>query len=192
MATPVTIANQALRHLGAAPISTFEQLSPAGEAVRGSWELVRDDCQRSHRWNFAKELGVGLSEVAGSDGSLWQLPADCLRVLRINDVDAGLSDAGEIGGRRIRLESDAVEIDYIRRVEDTEEWDPMFVTYFSFMLAAAVAPGLTASSASADSMIQRAELAWRRAVAVNAIETQPTVRRARDTSRTLANYETAN
>jgi hypothetical protein len=188
MATPVQIANMALLHLGAAPIVSFDQASPPANAVKTAWDMVRDECQRGHRWNFAKLLGVGLSEVVDSLGSLWQLPADCLRVLRINDVDAGQNAAGEIAGRRIKLQATEVEIDYIRRVTDTEEWDPSFVSYFSFMLAAVVAPGLTASSASADSMLQRADMAWKRAVAVNAIETQPTVRRAAETSRILAGY----
>lgn len=170
----VSVANLALSHLGVSRITDFDQPSPAAEAVRESWDLVRDAALRSQRWNFAKH-DASLSIIASSQR--WQLPPDFLRLLAVNGIDAGLCDSAEIFGDSLRFTAQAVTIDYIRRIEEPARWDASFVAVFSYRLAAAIGPGLAASSAVAESMLQRAEMATREAIAANAIETKPTVKR---------------
>lgn len=177
--TPTEIANLALGHIGESKIADYDEQSPVAEVIRTAWANTRDVCLRMFRWNFATAR-VALSAVDApadeSFGYAYQLPADYLRCLEFNAVDAAHSlTQFRIEGTQILSDDEAANLRYIRRVENPAEWDPSFVRAFSFKLAATVAPRLTNSSAAAD----RQNAAFADAIAdakqANAIESKPTV-----------------
>lgn len=183
--TATGIANLVLSHLGAKSVTSIDDVTTEAEALRDAWGAVRDGLLRAHRWNFAKVRAYLTPVVAGES---FALPADCLRILRVNGVDqAGPVDGGaEIEGKTLRIEADSCEVVYLRIVENVGEWDSLFVLVFGYELAAAVGPRLAnGSQAIADAMRARAADQLQIAMAANAIETRPTVRRAVEGSRML-------
>jgi len=183
--TPTGIANLVLSHLGAAPITSLSDATPEAEAIRDAWDAVRDGLLRAHRWNFAKARAYLTPVVLGES---FALPTDCLRVVRVNEVDQSgpAEDGAEIEGRTLRLEATQCEVVYLRIMENPQDWDSLFVLVFGYELAAAVGPRLANGSQSlADSMRQRASDQLQVAMGANAIETRPTVRRAISGSRYL-------
>lgn len=181
--TQTGIANLVLSHLGAAQVTSINDATTEAEAIRDCWDAVRNGLIRAHRWNFAKARAA-LSAV--ETGEVWALPPDCLRVVRVNDVDqSGTVDYGaEIEGHNLILEADGCRIVYLRIMENPADWDSLFVLVFAYELAAAVGPRLANGSQSlADAMRARAQDQLQVAMAANAIETRPTVRRAVEGSR---------
>jgi hypothetical protein len=177
------IANASLRMLGAARIADLAERSPEAECIRDVWALTRDALLRAYRWNFAKRTATLSRDSAGN----WPLPpntgndeaAVCLRVLRVNGVVAGLRGGPEIFGRGIKMPAhgrlhDSVTAEYIARVP-VVEWDASFVHVFQYLLAAQIAPGLSAASGKSQELRREAESAIRSAIEANAIETAPLV-----------------
>lgn len=173
--TETALANAALRMLGAARVGDVStDRTPEAECIRDVWAITADSLLRSHRWNFAKKT---LALSVNADG-LWVLPADCLRVLKVNGLPAGLRSGPEIFGKAIKMPADitvtAVSIDYISRPA-VADWDPSFCLVFQHLLAAQIAPGLSAASSKAGELRQMAREAVLAAIEANAIETAPLV-----------------
>jgi hypothetical protein len=183
--TQTGIANLVLSHLGAAPITSIGDATVEAEAIRDCWDAVRDGLLRAHRWNFAKARAYLTPVVYGES---FALPTDCLRVIRVNGVDQSgpLDDGAEIEGRTLRLAATMCEVVYLRIVPNPDDWDSLFTLAFGYELAAAVGPRLANGSQSlASDMRTRGAEQLAIAMAANAIETRPTVRRATDGSRYL-------
>lgn len=183
--TETGIANLALSHLGSPGIVSISEAIPEAEAVRDCWAGVRDALLRAHRWNFAKARQM-LTPVV--PGQVYQLPSDCLRPLRINGLEQpGASDLGaEVEGRHLLVSADYCELQFIRRIVNPEDWDPLFTVVFAYQLAAAAGPRISNGSQSlSESMVQKAEIQMKYAMAANAVESKATVSRAIDGSRYL-------
>jgi hypothetical protein len=183
--TQTGIANLALSHLGASQITAITDATVEAEAIRDCWDAVRNGLIRAHRWNFAKTRAYLTPVVWGES---FALPTDCLRVVRVNGVDqSGTVDEGaEIEGRTLRLAATTCEVVYLRIIENPDDWDALFTIVFGYELAAAVGPRLANGSQSlASEMRDRATDQLQIAMAANAIETKPTIRRAIEGSRYL-------
>ena len=185
--THTEIANLALGHIGESTIADYDEQTPVAEVIRTAWANTRDVCLRMFRWNFATAR-VALSSVDPpadeSYGFAYQLPADYLRCLQFNGVDAGHSlTEFRIEGTTLLSDEETANLRYIRRIENPAEWDPSFVRAFSFKLAATVAPRITTSSAVADRLNSAFTDAIADAKQANAIESRPTVVLATERSR---------
>lgn len=183
--TSTGIANLVLSHLGASQITAITDATVEAEAVRDAWGAVRDGMLRAHRWNFAKTRAFLTPVIPGES---FALPTDCLRVVRVNGVDqSGRAEEGaEIEGRTLRLVASICEIVYLRVVENPDDWDSLFTLVFGYELAAAVAPRLANGAVQLSAALrEQAASQLQVAMAANAIETRPTVRRAVEGSRYL-------
>lgn len=141
MATSDTeICNIALGHLGEAPISSLAENNKAGRACQLHYKLTRDEVLRSHRWNFAKDRAK-LTELSDTPVFGWarhfELPTDCLRVVEFNDQEIGdvVTDEYEIEGRKLLTNADEARIVYIKREEEVEKYDPLFVQALALKLS---------------------------------------------------------
>jgi hypothetical protein len=141
MASSATdICNIALGHLGEARITSLEEDTTSARACALHYDQVRDQVLRSHRWNFAQTratLTVLADEPAFGWDYQFQLPADCLRVLEVNDSEAGdwISDTFLIEGRKILTNADEVNIVYVQRVTNVAAFDALFVDALAIKLA---------------------------------------------------------
>ena len=184
--TQTGIANLVLSNLGSAPVTSINDATPEAEAIRDAWEAVRDGLLRSHRWNFAKARAQLTPVVLGES---FALPADCLRVVRVNGLEQSgtLGEGAEIEGRTLRVASTVCEIVYLRIIPNPQDWDALFTLVFAYELAAAAGPRIAGGSQSlSEAMRSNAATQLRVAIAANAIETRPTVVRAMDGSRYYA------
>ena len=90
MATSVVqIVNNALIKIGASAILTLTENSEAARAANLIYEQVRDASIRDHVWNFAirrVELAQNSTAPAFEFSYQYNLPSDCLRVLRMEDM----------------------------------------------------------------------------------------------------------
>jgi hypothetical protein len=148
MASQVSIINVALSRLGANPITSLSETAAEATHASNLWDVARQSALRDHPWNFAV-TEVELSAVVGSTSQnytyVYQLPADCLRLLEYYD-----NRDFKVNGRTILSNDTTCVIKYVKDVTDTTLWDSAFVDVMAQRLAAELAYPLTKSQATAD------------------------------------------
>jgi hypothetical protein len=154
MATSVVqIVNNALVKIGANAILTLTEDTEAARAANLIYEQIRDACIRDHVWNFAVnrvELGQISTAPAFEFSYQYNLPSDCLRVLRMEDI----SMFYKIEGGKLLTDEGTAKILYLARVEDVNLFDAMFVEAFSARLAAELSITLSESNTLYSNMME--------------------------------------
>jgi hypothetical protein len=145
MASVVGICNRALEKLGGGYIAALSEASKEARALNRAYDYVRDAVLRAHPWNFAIRR-ASLAPLA--DAPAWgfavqyQLPADCLKVI---DVDT--ATRYEIEGRKVLSDqAGSIDIRYVARVTDPNEFDALFAEALAAALAMELAEDLTQSN----------------------------------------------
>lgn len=116
------------------------------------------------------------SVYAPAYGSAFNLPSDCLRVIKLDgaDIDVPLN-RWEIQGRHLLLEeaeADAPVIHYITNAPPVDEWPTTFTDAVAFLLAARLAPKLAQDQSLAADFLQKHEMALGKARSKDSRETR--------------------
>jgi len=194
MTSQTDIANLALTKLGAASITTLDEGTYSADVLRSLYAPAVDALLRAHLWAFSRARAV-LPQMADTPGfgyaAHYPLPADCLRVLAVGQaVGQAGSGAGMvvpdtapryvIEGRRILINhSGPLPLTYVRRVEDPNLFDALFVQALACQLALDACERLTQSNTKKQALAQELERTLITARRVNAIE-RPAIRPADD------------
>lgn len=168
--TFVDIANSALVKLGAEPIMSFDDDSKEARTTKNRYKLVRDIVLRMHPWNCATERVVTApltSTPAFGFTYEHQLPADCLRVLSIDPED---DTPYRIEGKRIRTDSTAINLKYIKRIEDPSELDELLAESIAAYLAWDISYTITQSNTVQDKMAKKLKTILAKAKSTDAQE----------------------
>lgn len=169
MASKIEIINHALAQLGASRISSLSELTHEATIMSTVYETVRDELLRSHNWNFAiKRVSLAkLTETPAFEfGAYFQLPVDCLRVIKTNDETI----PHKIEGRKLATDASEVKIKYIRNDTVESEYDAQFAATFATALAFEAATSLPAKGSLLQSLGNLYTFRLERAQATNAIE----------------------
>ncbi len=140
---PVDVASEALGILGRPPLVDLEASDDpvAVQCLQFFSSLLRT-MLREHDWNFARHR-VELAQNTTAPVSEWSygyaLPPDCYRVLKLNGSDTVL---WKIEGRNLVTDESVATIEYIRWVDDPNEWDASFYQAFVTYLSVRLAPAL--------------------------------------------------
>ena len=143
MASVVDICNTALTMTKANRIMSLSDDMEEARQCNALYTIARDSVLRSHPWNFAITR-ADLARLSAAPAWGWayqfQLPVDCLRVLSLeHDYDYAIE------GRVLLCDSDAVSISYVKREDDSEKYDALFVECLSVKLASMLAYPLSGS-----------------------------------------------
>ena len=143
MAVTVTsICNMALRQIGEKRISDISDLTDPARILTDVYEPVRNEVLESHPWNFSI-IRVALVVLAGTPAFgytyQFQLPADCLRVIRMSETDIEF----KIEQDRLLTNESSAKILYIKLVTDTSLYSATFVATLATRLAAEIAYPIT-------------------------------------------------
>lgn len=147
MASEVSIANRALQKLGARRITSFTDDTKEARAVNTCYTELRDAELRAHPWCFATKRVIlaPLSTAPAFDyGYAFQLPADCVRVLKPNRTY--LDWKLENGVNILTNDGDTLELVYTSRVEDPNMMDPLFREALAARIAMELCEELTQSN----------------------------------------------
>jgi hypothetical protein len=190
MASREEICNEALGLIGEGPIVSIEDIENKAIKCNQFWATTRDACLRVWSWTFAtKRVLLAQNAVAPVFGYLYSYkrPSDSLRIIAISDdyteIDSPILESASI---EYKLEGDDILTDsegplyakYIRRIEDTGYFDPLFCGYLAAELAAKLGMGLTKEPSLINSMIQLADMRLREAKDMDLKEGgTPTIRR---------------
>jgi hypothetical protein len=154
MATSVVqIVNNALVRIGANSIISLTENSEAARAANVIYEQVRDATLRDHIWNFAVkrvQLAQDVAAPAFEYSYQYALPADCLRVLQMQEKTM----VYKIEGRKLLTDEGTAKIIYLSRVSDPNEFDAMFVEALSARLAAELSIPLAERSTLYQNMME--------------------------------------
>jgi hypothetical protein len=145
MVSTVDICNRALQKLGHTKITSLDDDVKAAREIQRAYALVRDAVFRDHPWNclLARAALAALSDApAWGYARQYQLPVDCLRVLR-----ADASCGWRVEGRRVLSDAEApLNILYVRQEEDPQQYDLLLVEAVASRLAGELAETLTQSN----------------------------------------------
>lgn len=176
----VGIANMALILLGEETITSLADDTKRARLANARLFDTRDRVLRAHPWHCARAratLAKLVTPPAFGFESQFQLPVDCLRVLKINQ------ERYQVEGRRILAGGDLLELLYIRRVEDPTQLDDSCKGVLAAALAIELAEPLVASTDKLRAMGELYEARLREARHVNALESQDQRFQADDWSR---------
>lgn len=143
----VQICNSALIKIGADRIISLDDDNKRAQYCKEQYPKLRDELLRAHPWNFAikrKELGQLATTPEFEFTYEYQLPTDCLRVLKTSLPNV---EEYSIEGRKLLSTSQEVSIKYISQVTDTSLFDKGFEEVLAFRLAADLAYGLVQNAA---------------------------------------------
>ncbi len=155
MASPssdVDICNLALQRLGVGePISSLTDGSVEASECNRVYDHARDSELRAYRWNFARaRVSLAADTTAPIFGFLYQytLPADWLR----NMTNPAISNLDwQIEGRKILTNDGApLEVIYLKRVEDPNDFDELFIDLLVSRIAMDIAERITQSNIKID------------------------------------------
>jgi len=176
MASRIEIANLALTHLGQPPVMALDDGSVAANTLNGLFEPAVAALLRSHVWNFAKARAV-LPAMAQSPAfgytTQYQLPSDCLRVVRVGQYPQPLGTTAYYSieqGRILINHTGALPVQYVQMVKDASRFDALFVDVLAARLALDACEKLTQSNTKRQILREEVEHALRRARRANAIE----------------------
>jgi hypothetical protein len=152
MASIVGICNGALNQLGATTILSLNEDSKNARLCNTRYSEVRDAVFRSHPWNcLQKRIEISSSTTVPAWGFSYQydLPGDCLRLLRILEYDSD----HKVEGRSILSNSETMKILYISRVTDPNQYDELLRETLSSALGADIAYAITSNNTTSQNMI---------------------------------------
>ena len=156
----VAICNRALGAIGSDALISLAQETKAARLCALLYPELRDEVLRSHPWNGATAraaLPALTAAPAFEFAYAYQLPSDCLRVLRVYEAHA--SDRWLVEGRTIVTDLSApLRIEYIRQVTDPALLDPLLTS----AIAARLAMDLATSLADNASLRQQMEREYKR------------------------------
>ena len=174
MASEVQIFNLALSKLGEDIIISLSEDSKPGRACNLIYADTRDNLLRSHSWNFATNrasLALLTTTPAYEFDYEYQLPSDCLKVLKMDPE--GNDITFKIEGRKLLTNEKPVNILYITQITDTNKFDSLFIEVLSAKLASELAVTLTESINLADFLNQKYEISLSLARGMDAQEGTP-------------------
>lgn len=112
--------------MGEDTIISLGEDSKAGRLCNLIFDRLRDAVLRAHPWNFAIKR-IELAELTTTPifgfASQFQLPTDCLRVLRTDEDQI----PHQIEGRVLLTDAGTVQIKYISQITDPNLFDSLFV-----------------------------------------------------------------
>ncbi len=156
------ICNLALGKVGAKPpISSLTEDSVNARLCNLFYPVVRDAVLRSHPWNCATHQRVitALSEgpVMNYDHR-YQLPANpwCLRVLQVG-TDEDQPTRWKVIGRLLLTDENSPPIVYVKRITDTNEFDPLLLDALVLKLAIKLVMPLTSNAKLQKGLIDELE-----------------------------------
>lgn len=157
------IANLALLKVGAKPPLTNLYTDTSDNAIlcRQFFGPVRDAVLRSHPWNCAihRKNITPLADAPVCDWDYqYQLPANpwCLRVLQVGTKE-NQPIAWTVEGRRLLCNESTTPLVYIKRITDTNEFDPLLIDAFTLKLAIKLAMPITQSARVVEGLIKELE-----------------------------------
>lgn len=157
MTSETSICNMALARLGHDQITSLDDDSTAGRACKLFYAPTRDALLREHQWNFAiKRQALAQESTAPAFEYSYQypLPADCLRVIRLDEEIYSSGDPDyRVEQGKIVTDEGTVKIEYVAQITDAEQFEPLFVDCLAQRLAAELAMRLTDNA-------QAAQAAW--------------------------------
>ncbi len=167
LSSKTDICNLALAKLGARRISSYEADSTVeAKACRLQLDHVIGTLLERHQWNFAT-VRASLPRLASApeDGEwteVWQLPGDCVRLIRISSGDVvNPLRSYAMEGRRLltRGGGDAalLPVVYITDARPVTEWSPLFTDAVVYRLAAEIAGDVTQNPTLADTCLRKLE-----------------------------------
>ena len=146
MTSIVEIGNIALVNLGEDTITSLSDDVKAARLINRRYAPIRDAVLRAHPWNCALERArLASTDPAPAWGPAvcYQMPTDCLRVLRVQDRAA----AWKVEGRKIVTDAAApLNILYVKQVTDPNAFDPLLIEAIAARLAADLAHPITQST----------------------------------------------
>ena len=185
MASAVDICNLALQRLGARSIAALTEDTTAGRECNRVYEHARDSELRSHEWSFARtRVQLAADSVAPSFGYAVQytLPSDYVRLLPARTVTNDTTSLGgldpnidwQIEGSKILTNDTApLQIVYLKKVTDPNDFDELFTDVLVSRIAMDVAEKITQSNTKKTDAQNRYTLAKRDAKRINAYERPP-------------------
>ena len=150
----VSICNNALLKINADTIEALTDTSKEGKVCNIMYPQLRDEVLTGHLWNFAIKQ-ASLAKLTASPtweyDNAYQLPADCLRVVRTKEF----SESGyrfKIKGRELHTDAAAANIEYVAQITDTTQFNPQFVDVLATRLAAELAYSVAGSASRSEQL----------------------------------------
>lgn len=177
MADKLQVWNQALIHLGAAPISSLTDDAMSVNVFGNAWAGVVEEAMNEGDWNFAKatvEIAPGTGTPSVGFEYRYEYPSDYERTIEISSDPQFLTpfyDFRDEGGA-LHANVDPLYLRYIRRdiSEDSEidAWPTMFWRFVAVKLAYETVERITQSTTGMDKLERRLTKALRKAKSVDA------------------------
>ena len=174
MASEVETINSALNMIGATNIISRTEDSKSGRVTNQRFDAVRDAVFRAHPWNCLVTR-VALAADADAPTFDWSyaftLPTDpyCLRVMRLDYLDIDF----RVEGRKILCDESTINLVYLARVTDPNQWDALLVEAIAARLAADISFALVQSTSLTANMFALYESKLSEARFVDATEGTP-------------------
>lgn len=164
MPSEVDICNMGLLYVGAKPkITSLTEDSDNARLARTFYYTVRDAVLRSHIWNCAVHRpSSSLTPLSVSPDTdydyQYNLPSNpwCLRLLQVGELEDQPTN-WKVEGRRFLYNESSAKVVYIKRITDTNEFDPLLVEAISNRLAIKFAMPLTNKRDLVSSLIEEYE-----------------------------------
>jgi hypothetical protein len=177
MASEVDIINSALNMVGASNIIARTEDSKSARVTNQRYDYIRDSVLRAHPWNCAVTLVKLTSDTdtpAWGFSNQFSLPTDpyCLRVLGLDYLDIDFT----VRGRKIHCDESSINLRYIARITDPNEYDQLLIEAIAARLAADTSFALVQSSTLTGTMFELYERKLSEARFVDATEGTPGAR----------------
>jgi len=174
MASVVDICNSALNMLGASTITALTEDSKAARICNQRYDFIRDATFRSHPWNCLINRVTLAPDSAGPAfgfTNYFTLPNDpfCLRILQLSSLDL----VYRVEGRKIATDESTLNVIYVGRDTDPNNYDTLLIETISASLAADIAYPLIGSSSLAAQMFTIHQSKLKEARFVDATEGTP-------------------
>ncbi len=140
--SPTQVCNLALARIGSKRINDIEEAATIAVQCETHYEQTRDALLRSYWWRFASARVDLTQDDEGPDfewDNQFSLPNDFLRLKDVyednNTPLHATTRTYAIEGKKILTNESSVSIRYIRKVEDTTVFDPLFTEVLVLQLA---------------------------------------------------------
>ena len=158
----IDLVNRALVSIGATPIQGFNENTSEAMVLKESYDGIRDGLLSSYQWRFAiKTKKLQLLNVDDKGLYNFSLPADCLRILKVN------ANQYQIHNNILITTTQNIEVDYIFRPEE-ENFPPYFDNVLVFRICAEICLPLTDSTTRTEFLFRRYENEFKQARLVDA------------------------